>query len=119
VDAVLDAGTWTDLQADMPWEAVKKLADTFVTNQARELQAMKADLTSGDRDALRRRAHSLKGAARLLGASRLAEAAATFEGQSTTVEIDAGQAQIETLTRLFSQASEQIAAKVAKPSVAA
>ena len=39
--AVLDDVTWTDLKSDMPWEAVKKLANTFLTNQARELEEMK------------------------------------------------------------------------------
>jgi signal transduction histidine kinase/DNA-binding response OmpR family regulator len=118
-DDVLDAGTWTDLESDMPWEAVKKLANTFLTNHSQELQAMRTDLVSGDRDALRRRAHSLKGAARLLGAGKLAEAAAAFEAVSTTVDEPDGRKRIDALARLFAQASEQIGAKVAKRSVAA
>jgi len=116
---VLDGGTWADLESDMPWEAVKKLANTFLTNQAHELQAMRTDLTSSDRDALRRRAHSLKGAARLLGAINLAEAAAALEACSA----DVGEAEcighLESLAQLFAEASDAIGAKVAKRSVAA
>ncbi len=118
-DGVLDAGTWVDLERDMPRDSLKKLANTFLTNQARELSAMKADLTSGDRDGLRRRVHSLKGAAQLLGATRLAEAAAAFEAEGADISEPNGRERIETLTRLFADASEEIGAKLAKRSVAA
>jgi CheY-like chemotaxis protein/HPt (histidine-containing phosphotransfer) domain-containing protein len=116
--AVLDPQVWADLQSDMPPEAVRKLANTFLTNQLRELKDMRTDLASGDHEALRRRAHSLKGAARLFGATELAEAAAAFEAGAEAIGQDDGAGQIERLDRLFVQASEHINNRL-KKSVAA
>jgi CheY-like chemotaxis protein/HPt (histidine-containing phosphotransfer) domain-containing protein len=118
-ESVLDAQTWADLQSDMPWDAVKKLANTFLTNQARELKDMRTDLTSNDRDALQRRAHSLKGAARLFGATKLAELAAEFEAQAAETGQTEALTQIDRLERLFAQAADQINVRLSKTSVAA
>jgi HPt (histidine-containing phosphotransfer) domain-containing protein len=116
---VLDPQTWSDLQSDMPWEAVKKLANTFLTNQARELKEMRTDLASDDREGLRRRAHSLKGAARLFGASDLADVAAALEAEALSIAQAEAVGQVERLDRLFAQASEHINGRLEKPSVAA
>jgi CheY-like chemotaxis protein/HPt (histidine-containing phosphotransfer) domain-containing protein len=116
---VLDPQTWTDLQSDMPWEAVKKLANTFLTNQARELKDMRTDLASGDREGLRRRAHSLKGAARLFGATDLAEVAAALEAEALSIAQAEGVGQVGRLDDLFAQASDHINGRLEKPSVAA
>ncbi|MBL8780722.1 MAG: response regulator [Alphaproteobacteria bacterium] len=118
-ESVLDAQTWADLQSDMPWDAVKKLANTFLTNQARELKDMRTDLTSDDRSALQRRAHSLKGAARLFGATKLAELAAEFEAQAAETGQTEALTQIDRLERLFTQAADQINVRLSKTSVAA
>ncbi len=116
---VLDPQVWADLQSDMPGAAIKKLANTFMTNQARELEAMSADFASGDRDTLRRRAHSLKGAARLFGATELADAAAAFEASVAHADQTSSTAELEKLNRLFVQASGELAAKLAASSIAA
>jgi CheY-like chemotaxis protein/HPt (histidine-containing phosphotransfer) domain-containing protein len=105
--AAFDAQAWDDLRQDMSWDALKKLAATFVTNQAREIEAMQADLKGGDGEALRRRAHSLKGAARLLGAIRLAEAAAALETQSSPQ-------MLQTVRDLFVEASVEIGSRVSR-----
>jgi signal transduction histidine kinase/CheY-like chemotaxis protein/HPt (histidine-containing phosphotransfer) domain-containing protein len=118
-DAVLDAQVWADLLSDMPGGAIKKLASTFATNQARELEAMRADLASGDREALRRRAHSLKGAARLFGATQLAAEAAAFEALATAADQPTAEEKVELLNRLFAEASKELAAKLAAGSIAA
>jgi CheY-like chemotaxis protein/HPt (histidine-containing phosphotransfer) domain-containing protein len=115
---VLDPQTWADLQSDMPWEAVQRLANTFLTSQAAELRAMHADLASGDREGLRRRAHSLKGAARLFGALQLAEAAAAFESKAAAVGQSDGAEAVDRLGRLFAEASQDLSGKLRK-SVAA
>jgi HPt (histidine-containing phosphotransfer) domain-containing protein len=111
--------TWADLRSDMPAEAIKKLVATFATNQARELQAMRADIAASDRESLQRRAHSLKGAARLLGATKLAEAATAFETVTDTIESEAAAASLAELDRLFAEASREMQAKLAGLSVAA
>jgi len=117
--SVLDAKTWADLKSDMPAEAVRKLAHTFMAGQARELETMRADLAKGDRETLRRRAHSLKGAARLFGATELAEAAAAFEARSIEMDQNASAAEIDRIMALFGQASDELGRKLATLSVAA
>jgi CheY-like chemotaxis protein/HPt (histidine-containing phosphotransfer) domain-containing protein len=109
---VLCARTWADLNADMPAEAVKKLASTFMTNQTRELSAMREDIAKGDRDTLRRRAHSLKGAARLLGATSLGEAAMALEEVVETIEAEAALKRVAALDQLFAEASKALTAKL-------
>jgi signal transduction histidine kinase/CheY-like chemotaxis protein/HPt (histidine-containing phosphotransfer) domain-containing protein len=115
----LCARTWADLQSDMPPEAIKKLVSTFANNQSRELEAMRADIASNDRDTLQRRAHSLKGAARLLGATQLADAAMAFESVALTIEPGQGVERLSELDRLFADAAREISVKLAALSVAA
>ncbi|NOT42416.1 MAG: response regulator [Alphaproteobacteria bacterium] len=117
--SLLCARTWTDLQSDMPVGAVKKLASTFMSNQARDLEAMRGDIASNDRETLCRRAHSLKGAARLLGASALAEAATALESVALTIEPGPAIERLTDLDRLFAEASREIALKLSALSVAA
>jgi two-component system, sensor histidine kinase and response regulator len=119
VRPVLCARTWSDLNSDMPPEAVKKLASTFMTNQARELEAMRRDIEGGDRDTLGRRAHSLKGAARLLGATALGEAAMALEEAAPEINADAAAKRLSELDRLFAEASKALTAKLTSRSVAA
>jgi CheY-like chemotaxis protein/HPt (histidine-containing phosphotransfer) domain-containing protein len=117
--SVLDPQVWADLQSDMPMEAVRKLANTFLTNQSRELKEMRKDIASGDLETLRRRAHSLKGAARLFGAADLAEAAAAFEAEAALISEAEGLVRIERLEGLFAQAAEHINRRLESASVAA
>ncbi len=115
----LCARTWTDLQSDMPAAAIKKLVSTFVTNQARDLEAMRGDIAGNDRETLCRRAHSLKGAARLLGANALAEAAMALESVAETIEPAPAIERLTDLDRLFAEASRELSAKLSALSVAA
>jgi CheY-like chemotaxis protein/HPt (histidine-containing phosphotransfer) domain-containing protein len=116
---LLCARTWTDLQSDMPPAAIKKLASTFMANQARDLEAMRGDIAGNDRETLQRRAHSLKGAARLLGANALAEAAMALEAVAMTIEPGAVVERCTDLDRLFAEASREITARLTALSVAA
>ncbi len=116
---LLCARTWADLQSDMPPPAIEKLASTFMKNQAHDLQAMRADIADNDRETMRRRAHSLKGAARLLGANALAEAAMALESVAMTIEPSAAVERLTDLDRLFADASREITAKLSTLSVAA
>jgi len=77
--ARLDDETWKNLLQDMPVAAVRKLVSTFLSNQPAELAAMSNDLARGDLSTLKRRAHSLKSAARLFGALELGDKAAELE----------------------------------------
>lgn len=117
--SVLCARTWSELQSDMPPEAVRKLTTTFLTNQAREMEAMLADIASNDREALCRRAHSLKGAARLLGATALGDAAMALEEASAVLDSEAAVARLNELARLFAEAEKELSAKLSALSIAA
>ncbi len=119
LSGLIDARVWADLAADMPPETVKKLATTFLANQARDLLAMHTDLSAGDREALRRRAHSLKGAARLFGAGELAAAAQAFEADAETVDLRAASSALDALEGLFAAVAEEIRTRLAANSVAA
>ncbi|MEQ1865415.1 MAG: response regulator [Micropepsaceae bacterium] len=113
VKHALDPKAWADLESDMPAAAVKKLAETFLIAQARELEAMRADLSAGDIVELRRRAHSLKGAARLFGANELGDAAATLEAGTAPLGHAEGNRQIDELRRLFELAAGEVRANLA------
>lgn len=117
--APLDPRTWHDLQKDIPAAAIKKLARAFMANKARELGAMRADLASGDRKTLRRRAHGLNGAARLFGATSLADAALALETSIGRIDQQAARERLAHLAELFTQASGELTAKLEELSVAA
>jgi HPt (histidine-containing phosphotransfer) domain-containing protein len=70
----------------MPAAAVRRLVETFLTGQSAELDAMRRDLEAGAIEDLTRRAHSLKGAARLLGADTLGDMAASLEALAGTAD---------------------------------
>ncbi len=108
VGHALDSRALAGLADDMPVDAVKKLAETFLINQKRELDAMRADLSSGDLAELRRRAHSLKGAARLFGATELGDAAAAFESGADDLCHTDGARQLDDLHRLFELAAGEL-----------
>ena len=118
-DGVLDAETWANLAADMPWSSVEKLARSFITVQARELAAMRTDLGATDRADLRRRAHSLKGAARLLGAHALGEAAMALELAAETISPETGDETVTALSALFQDAVRAIEHRVSRGAAAA
>ena len=117
--AVLDSQTWADLEADMSWASVEKLARSFIAVQARELAAMRADLANADRADLRRRAHSLKGAAKLLGAMDLGEAASALELTAETVGSGGGEEAVSALSAMFQDAVRAIEDRVSRGATAA
>jgi len=118
-EGILDAQTWANLEADMPWASVEKLARSFVTTQARELAAMRVDLASANRAELRRRAHSLKGAAKLLGATALGEAACKLEQAAEAISPTAGEDSVTKLSAMFQDAVRAIEERVGRGAGAA
>jgi signal transduction histidine kinase/CheY-like chemotaxis protein/HPt (histidine-containing phosphotransfer) domain-containing protein len=109
----IDEQTWAELLSDMPESAVRRLADTFVASQARELQAMHEDLQSGNLADFRRRAHTLKGAAMLLGAGSLAGAAAALEAEASQAIPDSGTEKLAEIERHFETAAADLSARLA------
>jgi signal transduction histidine kinase/CheY-like chemotaxis protein/HPt (histidine-containing phosphotransfer) domain-containing protein len=81
------------------------LAD-FATSTRADLAAVQESLESGDREALRRNAHRVKGAARTVGATRIAEAAERLEHRAQAK--DATATELQTLTTNLSRATNQL-----------
>jgi CheY-like chemotaxis protein/HPt (histidine-containing phosphotransfer) domain-containing protein len=115
----IDDRTWADLLSDMPREAVRRLADTFVAGQTRELKAMHQDLQSGNVPDFRRRAHTLKGAAMLLGAITLADAAAALEAETSVALPGDGAQKLAEIEKRFAIAAEDLSSRLAALSSAA
>lgn len=92
---LLATDTWAALLEDFGPQGLASLAATFESQQAAELQTMSAD----DRTDLRRKAHSLKGSAKLFGATSLAERAERLEA----IALDAEPDEIAALTAAIMQ----------------
>ena len=73
----LDAGAIVALSDDLGEDGARKALRTFVKHTTEQLNAMPGLLADGAR--LRVEVHSIKGAARLVGATRLASDAAALE----------------------------------------
>lgn len=77
--AVLDAAVFDDLQDTMGEEFVEDLVTTFLEEAPGMLGDLAAAKASGEADAFRRAAHSLKSNAQVFGAAALAEQARQME----------------------------------------
>ena len=115
----LNASTWDDMLQDMPISAIEKLAATFVASQPLQLEQMRSDMSAGDHAAVRRRAHSLRGAARLFGANDLAAMAAALESETQQLSGEEIVSRIDKIEGLLKQAIAEINARVERLSAAA
>jgi len=75
---VLDPERVADLQQLGP-ERFVRLAGTFIAGAREQVDEIERGLATGDADAVRRAAHSLKGSSRIYGAHRVADIAASLE----------------------------------------
>jgi HPt (histidine-containing phosphotransfer) domain-containing protein len=104
----LDDETWKNLLQDMPATAVRKLVSTFLANQPAEVAAMPGDLAANDRQAIKRRAHSLKSAARLFGALDLGDRASELEQVSLTADAGELGKRVEELAGLMAETGTEL-----------
>lgn len=88
VAPVLDADAWMALEEDFGLRAIWGLVDTFVTLQGAEMQTFAQHVEAGERAELKRKAHSLKGASKLFGATGLARLAAELEAKAEKAEAE-------------------------------
>ncbi|MEQ1755669.1 MAG: response regulator [Micropepsaceae bacterium] len=115
----IDQQTWQNLLQDMPASALKKLAGTFIEGQPSEVAAMSGDLKSGDRETLKRRAHSLKSAARLFGALELGELAAGLELAASANDFQELASRLDGVDRALADAASEIRKLIKQVSEAA
>lgn len=100
-----------DLEADMSRDAVVRLARVFIEDQGDQLDRMKAAWALQDRGDVARRAHSLKGSARLFGAARLTEQAEEIEQKAYSLSPSEGESLIGALAAEFAAVREMLVAR--------
>jgi signal transduction histidine kinase/CheY-like chemotaxis protein/HPt (histidine-containing phosphotransfer) domain-containing protein len=81
-DEVLDRSVIDELTGGDA-ELTRTLLDDFVTSTADDVGLLGSAIESGDREAIRRHAHRIKGAGAVVGARRVAAAAARLESDVT------------------------------------
>jgi HPt (histidine-containing phosphotransfer) domain-containing protein len=90
---------------------VVRLAHVFVEDQTTQIERMRTAWADLDRATVARRAHSLKGSARLFGAERLTELAAELEQKAYGLQPAEGEALIEALATEFEAVRQMLAAR--------
>jgi PAS domain S-box-containing protein len=100
-----------ELEADMSRQAVVRLAHVFVEDQTTQIERMRTAWADLDRASVARRAHSLKGSARLFGAEHLTELAAELEQKAYALASAEGEALIEALAVEFEAVRQMLAAR--------
>ena len=88
-----------------------RLAHVFVEDQTTQIERMRTAWADLDRASVARRAHSLKGSARLFGAERLTELAAELEQKAYGLAPPEGEALIEALATEFEAVRQMLAAR--------
>jgi two-component system, sensor histidine kinase and response regulator len=86
---VLDRAALADLLAMTGGDAafLAELIDTYVADTPQQLATIRQSLESGDAEAVRRAAHSLKSNSATFGAATLAETGAQIEARGKTGEL--------------------------------
>ncbi len=97
-----------DLEADMSRDAVVRLARVFIEDQGDQLERMQAAWAEQDRGAVARRAHSLKGSARLFGAARLTAQAEELEQKAYSLSPSEGEGLIGALAAEFAAVRDML-----------
>lgn len=89
-------------------QVARTIVEGFLADLPRQLQALEASLTQGDIVALVRQAHSIKGAAAIIGGARLQAAARAMEQSAPQGRMDALHAQIEALRQEFAKLQQTV-----------
>ena len=83
------------LEAETSAEVAAHMAQIFITKHAGMSARLKAHWRASEREAIAREGHTLKSAARLFGATRLADLATKLEGEAALLPSDADLATID------------------------
>jgi hypothetical protein len=97
---LIDTRIVLDIYRLLPAEKLESLGDRFVTEARESLGRMQAALADGDREVLRRGAHSCKGMAAALGLKALADRAASLQHAAADAEDPVLSAQLRELSAL-------------------
>lgn len=87
---------------------VAELFDSYVNTHARCTSGMREAIAAHDADALRRHAHTLKGASSNVGASHLAELAKELQQRGEEGRLDGAEAWVEAIAVEFERVLEAV-----------
>lgn len=101
LSAAVDIGTLGELRENVGGDAgfVAELIDEFLADAPVQLEALRAAAASGDAEAARRAAHTLKGNARTFGAPAFADLCREAEAAAAEGRLQAAGAALPTLER--------------------
>jgi HPt (histidine-containing phosphotransfer) domain-containing protein len=105
----IDRPTYAELEATAGVEFVVELVDTFLVEAPAMLAELEAALATGDADAFRRTAHSLKSNGNTFGALRLATLAKQLELGGIGPVLEAKGAPLETLAEEYARVAGALA----------
>ena len=98
-EGTLDSRVLDELRASVGGdpEFVAELIDDFLDDAPRQLQTLRESATSGDAEAARRAAHTLKGNARTFGATDFSTLCLEGETAAANRDLDAVAAQLDVI----------------------
>jgi HPt (histidine-containing phosphotransfer) domain-containing protein len=108
----LDPRTLDELRASVGDDPafVAELIDEFIEEAPRQLQTLREAATTGDAEAARRAAHTLKGNARTFGAEGLASLCLDAETAAAAGDLDTVRERLDSVEAEWSRVGEALAA---------
>lgn len=112
VSGALDTGTLADLRESVGGDPVffAELVDEFLADAPTQLATLREAATSGDTEAARRAAHTLKGNSRTFGADGLASLCQEAEAGAAAGELDAVLARVDEIVEEWSRVEFELVA---------
>jgi HPt (histidine-containing phosphotransfer) domain-containing protein len=108
----LDVGTLADLRDSVGGDSefLAELIDELLADAPGQLATLRDAATSGDAEAARRAAHTLKGNGRTFGATALASLCQEAEAAATNGDIDAVLARVDEIAAEWERARAELVA---------
>jgi HPt (histidine-containing phosphotransfer) domain-containing protein len=105
----IDMVTFEELKQMSGEDFIAELVQTFLEDAPKIIQELKSALESGDPEAFRRAAHSLKSNSATFGATRLAEMAKELEMMGKESRLDSVGNRLQALEQLYGMVADELA----------
>jgi HPt (histidine-containing phosphotransfer) domain-containing protein len=111
-ESPLDARTLDELRANVGDDPafVAELIEEFIEEAPRQLQVLREAATTGEAEAVRRAAHTLKGNARMFGAEGLASLCLEAETAAAAGDLDTVRQRLESVEAEWNRVREALVA---------